>query len=159
MNKLSNILRNKKGFTLMEVIVVLIILAVLAAALIPTFLGFVQQAGQATAIAEARLGMTAAQAVITEAVGRGGSAEAAIVIADLNTGSETNANVIAFMALVGAEAEAANFSNFAIAGLAAGDFRVTDLDYNNDGWWISIREGQTLTSSANDIPPRAGSDG
>ena len=71
MNKLSTALRNKKGFTLMEVIIVLIILAVLAAALIPTFLGFVQRAGHASAIAEARLGMTAAQAVLTDAVGRG----------------------------------------------------------------------------------------
>ena len=99
MTKFSKILKSKKGFTLMEVIVVLIILAVLAAALIPTFLGFIRQAGHATAIAEARLGMTAAQAVVTESVGRNAPiAETAIpanptfvsiIEADLGTGAAT----------------------------------------------------------------------
>ncbi|MCL2249377.1 MAG: prepilin-type N-terminal cleavage/methylation domain-containing protein [Oscillospiraceae bacterium] len=70
MSTLTKTLKSRKGFTLMEVIVVLIILAVLAAALIPTFLGFINQAASATAIADARLGLTAAQAVVTESVGR-----------------------------------------------------------------------------------------
>lgn len=66
MNKLKQVLKSKKGFTLMEVIIVVIILAVLAAALIPTFLGFLEQSRHATAIAEARLGMAAAQTVVME---------------------------------------------------------------------------------------------
>ena len=36
--------KNKKGFTLVEIIVVLVILAILAAAAIPTMLGFVNDA-------------------------------------------------------------------------------------------------------------------
>jgi len=68
---MKKILKNKKGFTLMEVIVVLIIIAVLAAALIPSFIGFVNQSRAATDISAARVGMTAAQIELTHIVGGG----------------------------------------------------------------------------------------
>ena len=67
--KLQKILNNRKGFTLMEIIVVLIIIAVLAAALIPSFVGFIRDARAATAINQARMGMTAAQVILTEQIG------------------------------------------------------------------------------------------
>ena len=73
---MKKILKNKKGFTLMEVIVVLIIIAVLAAALIPSFIGFVNQSRAATDIAAARVGMTAAQVEITYLVAAGVDADA-----------------------------------------------------------------------------------
>ena len=44
----------KKGFTLVEIIVVLVILAILAAASIPTMLGFVEDARAKSLITEAR---------------------------------------------------------------------------------------------------------
>ena len=59
-------MRNKKGFTLVEIIVVLVILAILAAASIPTMLGFVNDARQKAHIADARALMMAAQMVVTE---------------------------------------------------------------------------------------------
>jgi len=68
---MKKILKNKKGFTLMEVIVVLIIIAVLAAALIPSFIGFVNQSRAASDIAAARVGMTAAQVEVTYLVAGG----------------------------------------------------------------------------------------
>ena len=68
---MKKIFKNKKGFTLMEIIVVLIIIAVLAAALIPSFVRFAQNARASSAIAEAQLGMTAAQAVVTEILASG----------------------------------------------------------------------------------------
>jgi len=45
---------SKKGFTLVEIIVVLVIIAILAAAAIPTMLGFVDDARGKAVIAEAR---------------------------------------------------------------------------------------------------------
>ena len=57
---------NQKGFTLVEIIVVLVILAVLAAFTIPTMLGFVADAKGKAYIAEAREVYVAAQAVATE---------------------------------------------------------------------------------------------
>ena len=63
MKKIAN---NKMGFTLMELIIVLVIVAILAAALIPSFLNFADRARNESLLAEARLGQVAAQVVITE---------------------------------------------------------------------------------------------
>lgn len=46
--------QNKKGFTLVEIIVVLVILAILAAIAIPAVLGYVEDARKSQYIAEAR---------------------------------------------------------------------------------------------------------
>lgn len=56
----------KKGFTLVEIIVVLVVLAILAAFTIPTMLGFVSDAKGKAYIAEAREVYVAAQAVASE---------------------------------------------------------------------------------------------
>lgn len=45
---------NKKGFTLIEIIVVLVILAILAAIAVPSVLGYVEEAKKEKYIAEAR---------------------------------------------------------------------------------------------------------
>lgn len=65
--ELINRMRKKdKGFTLVEIIVVLVILAILAAFTIPTMLGFVNDAKKKALIAEAREVYVAAQATATE---------------------------------------------------------------------------------------------
>lgn len=64
----------KKGFTLVEIIVVLVILAVLAAVTIPSMQGFITDAKEKTAMAEARLVMLAAKTVRLES-GTGDSRE------------------------------------------------------------------------------------
>jgi type IV pilus assembly protein PilA len=46
--------RNKKGFTIIELIVVIAILAILAAIAIPSFIGITDQANEKVAIANAR---------------------------------------------------------------------------------------------------------
>lgn len=56
----------EKGFTLVEIIVVLVVLAILAAFTIPTMLGFIADAKGKAYIAEAREVYVAAQAVATE---------------------------------------------------------------------------------------------
>lgn len=62
-------INNKKGFTLIEIIVVLVILAILAAALIPTMIGYVNDARQKTQLATAHAYYVAAKAVFTEEMG------------------------------------------------------------------------------------------
>ena len=59
-------LKNKKGFTLIELIVVMVILAILAAAAVPAMIGFIGDARGKALIAEARVGYIAAQSVYTE---------------------------------------------------------------------------------------------
>ena len=65
MLKRSNLKKNKKGFTLVEIIVVLVIIAILAAIAIPTMLGFVNEARQSEYIAEGRTALVAAQTIAT----------------------------------------------------------------------------------------------
>ena len=48
-----NFRRNKKGFTLIELIIVIAIIAILAAIAIPSFIGLTDQANQKVAIANA----------------------------------------------------------------------------------------------------------
>ena len=50
-----NIHKNKKGFTLIELIVVIAILGILAAILVPTITGFITRANDATDIANAKM--------------------------------------------------------------------------------------------------------
>ena len=51
-NKMFKKLKNKKGFTLVELIVVLVILAILAALLVPALTGYIDKANQEKVIAE-----------------------------------------------------------------------------------------------------------
>ena len=65
LNKLKK--NNKKGFTLVELIVVLVILAILAALLIPALTGYIDKAREKQIIAEARQAVMAAQTLVDEA--------------------------------------------------------------------------------------------
>ena len=57
---------NKRGFTLVELIVVLVILAILAAILIPALLGYIDRARQRKDILNAKNCLTASQAEFTK---------------------------------------------------------------------------------------------
>lgn len=64
-------LKNKKGFTLVELIVVLVILAILAALLVPALTGYIDKAHEQSLISEGSMVLTAAQATVSEAYGTG----------------------------------------------------------------------------------------
>ena len=59
--------RYAKGFTLIEVIVVLVILAIMAAILVPSMVGWINKAKEKTAVVEGRSMLLAAQTVASEA--------------------------------------------------------------------------------------------
>ena len=71
MLKLLQAMKNRKGFTLMELIVVLIILAVLIAALTPVLIGWINDARETAIRAEGRTALLAVQTAFTEAKGTG----------------------------------------------------------------------------------------
>lgn len=58
---------NKKGFTMVELLAVIVILCILAAILIPTFSKYVKKAENATVVAEARAAHVAASVLCQEA--------------------------------------------------------------------------------------------
>lgn len=60
---------NKKGFTLVELIVVLVILAILAALLIPALTGYIDKAKEKQIIAKTRQIVMAAQTLVDEEYG------------------------------------------------------------------------------------------
>ena len=62
-------MKNKKGFTLVEIIVVLVILAILAALLIPTLTGYIDKANKEKVIATTRMVVMAAQTEASEKYG------------------------------------------------------------------------------------------
>ncbi len=64
LNKLRK--NNKKGFTLVELIVVLVILAILAALLIPALTGYIDKAKEKQIIGETRQAVMAAQTLADE---------------------------------------------------------------------------------------------
>lgn len=63
-------MKNKKGFTLVELIVVLVILAILAALLIPALTGYIDKANKEKVISETRMVAMAVQTEASEAYGK-----------------------------------------------------------------------------------------
>lgn len=59
--------KNRKGFSLVELIVVLVIMAILVAALVPSLVGYIRQARQSTAKDECAAVVSAAQTIVSSA--------------------------------------------------------------------------------------------
>lgn len=70
---------NKKGFTIVELVIVIAVIAILAAVLIPTFSGVVEKANKTAALEKAKNALTA---VLTENNGSIGDAHFAVVDGD-----------------------------------------------------------------------------
>lgn len=75
-------LKDKKGFTLVELIVVLVILAILAALLVPALTGYIDKARNKQIIAETRSAVMAAQTLVDEAYAKSSQAVVATTTAD-----------------------------------------------------------------------------
>lgn len=89
---IEKIRNSKKGFTLVEVIVVLVILAILAAILIPSLTGYIDKAKEKVVLTEARSLFLAAQTELSEEYAKGSFAEGSMTITD-GAGTGTNATL------------------------------------------------------------------
>lgn len=73
-NKGNRQKNNKKGFTLVELVVILVILAILMAILVPSLVGYIRKAKNQQAFAECRSCVIAAQSIASETYGKDKSA-------------------------------------------------------------------------------------
>lgn len=64
--RMENTKKNKKGFTLVELIVVLVIIAILAAVLVPTMSGYISRARKTAAQSDCKSIVTAYQAAVAD---------------------------------------------------------------------------------------------
>ena len=101
-NKMFKKLKDKKGFTLVELIVVLVILAILAALLIPTLTGYIDKANKQKIVSETRMVVMAAQTELSEAYGKAGAGEK---IAVNTTNNATLTKAITALAEIKGEAK------------------------------------------------------
>ena len=133
MKKMKKILKNKKGFTLIEIIVVLVIIALLAAATVPAMIGFVNEARGKAYAAEARVGLVAAQATVTELVASG--VDPGDIDLDVIKEESSFVNMVAEDVEGGLDA----FTDITIDGN-----RVTGIVYTSaNGYVVTIEGGKT----------------
>ena len=150
MKKMKKILKNKKGFTLIEIIVVLVIIALLAAATVPAMIGFVNDARGKAYAAEARVVLVAAQATVTEMVADGQDPKN-ITLDDIK-GQEYFKNIVAEDVTGGLNA----FTKIIIEGN-----RVTCVEYTStNGYVVTIQGGKTTVekggTSSTTVPETEG---
>lgn len=125
-------MKNKKGFTLVELIVVLVILAILAALLIPALTGYIDKANKEKVVSETRMVVMAAQTEASEQYGKLTAADTdkATAIAKKLEGSSTDpfAEIIKLSEVKG---------KFAIEVDDAGKVQV--VTYTNDGFTCTYK--------------------
>lgn len=122
-SKMREKCKNKKGFTLVELIVVLVILAILIALLVPALTGYIDKAKKRGVETEARNALIAAQTEIDE------------VYRDMSEGAFTTTDDYAAI-----KANAKKLSE--VPGnittiVAGGDAKITSLIYTNNGYTAS----------------------
>lgn len=153
-------MKNKKGFTLVELIVVLVILAILAALLIPALTGYIDKAREQSLISEGAMVLTAAQATVSEAYGRGD-----LKVGDGDTITVTNKSALAsqinqlaelkdgaswkFDVVVGSEP---NYKSIKIKNLIYSDGK-NSIAYNVTSNWGSTQKGVALEDAQPVITP------
>ena len=131
---LKKMKNNKKGFTKVELIVVLVILAILAAMLIPALTGYIDKAKRKAIVAETRQAVMAAQTIVDEKYGvlaTDATADAITISKDAKADTvdkDTNKAVIATSSIEGlAEVKGKVTAATVVSG------KVTSLTYEVSG--------------------------
>lgn len=135
-------LKKNRGFTLVEIIVVLVVLAILASFTIPTMLGFVEDAKAKAYIAEAREVYVAAQATATEIVGTG------VGLNKTNSGNNPYDDLNSYWVSrceISGQKSYQNAASMQMKKYLGDDLKITDLNYQGnyvqgDSYWYVIMD-------------------
>ena len=137
-------LKDRKGFTLVELIVVLVILAILAALLIPALTGYIDKANKEKVIAECRMAVMAVQTESTTIYGAKGKVTAPTDFTDAEKKTIR---------------DLAEVSGHWTATVDASG-KVTKLTYENASWHVEYtasetgtKDGATTTTAAHYSDP------
>ena len=139
-------MKDKKGFTLVELIVVLVILAILAALLIPALTGYIDKANKEKVIAECRMAVMAVQTEATTIYGEKGKVSPTDFTEDSGSGDAAVAGVKTAIRKL---AEVSG--NWTATVDASG--KVTKLIYENTNWHVEYTAA-TATSAASYSEPK-----
>ena len=142
---LKKMKNNKKGFTLVELIVVLVIIAILAALLISALTGYIDKAKKKSIIAETRQVVMAAQTLVDEAYAKNQATAITIEVNDAET--TTTAGAIT----TGAIKKLAEVKgNITVATTSVSDGKVVDITYSNGGKTCQYKPANSSTNSDGD---------
>ena len=133
-------LKDRKGFTLVELIVVLVILAILAALLIPALTGYIDKANKEKIVSECRMVVMAAQTEASELYGKMDGGKLAFD-AKINTAANYEAAVKKLSETKG---------KFAI--VLYDDGTVHTVQYWNSGWTVTYTDGTYDEAKAEAAP-------
>ena len=123
-------LKEKKGFTLVELIVVLVILAILAALLIPALTGYIDKANKEKVTAEARMVVMAIQTESSSAYGH-------LVNATLKSSDVTvdNVNKLAELSKLAGTDTSKKTACYYVANIVATTGKVESVEYHDGSGW------------------------
>lgn len=141
-------MKNKKGFTLVELIVVLVILAILAALLIPALTGYIDKANEEKVIAECRMATMAAQTEASVLYGKmvNGADLTSAKKADLDKAAEEAVDLAEFQSGAKVTVEVTLASNGAVESVTYKNQQYT-CTYNN-GAYETKKETNTINAGS-----------
>lgn len=151
--KLSKKMKKNEGFTLVELIVVIVILAILAAILVPALLGYIDKAKGQQIVLNGKSVLTAAQAELSSTYAKGGAPSSINKQSVLDTADVPKATAVSVkVGGTAVDATAANHSSYTVYGVkyAEGDktiYYVYNSGNNSSSWDATEGEYNALTGT------------
>lgn len=145
MKKTTRSRMDDKGFTLVEMIVVLVIIAVLASAIVPSLTGYINRANKEKAVSETRSLVMAAQTVISDAYANG-SLDTILAQAPGDTDAIAEIRELAGFP----QGEQDNTRHF--VATVSGTGEIVKLEYLYADEEVCVYDGQNATYSAGVAP-------